>query len=333
LEKKTIKCAVLGLGFIGKKHIAIIQQTQGLELVALCDVCERNEAKIAEDLVNIPYYQGLTSLLKAQKEVDLLCICTPNGMHATQSIEALKAGKNIVCEKPMALNSRDCQRMLKAAEQSGKQIFLMMQNRYSPIIQWLKNLVEEKTLGDIYTVQINCFWNRDDRYYKPNPTTSKPSGWHGTKNLDGGPLFTQFSHFIDLLYWCFGDIEKVKKLHSNFAHQNSTEFSDTGIISFQFKKGGIGSFQYSTAVWNQNFESTISIIAQNGTLKIGGQYMDKLEYCSIKDYNPDFQENKENKSNLALFFNDIVDNLKHGKAFIISPEDGLEVVKIIEKWN
>ena len=108
----------------------------------------------------------------------------------------------------------------------------------------LKEILDQGILGKIYMVQVNCFWNRDDRYYKPNPETGRPGGWHGTKDLDGGTLFTQFSHFIDLMYWYFGDITNINARLRDFKHQTTTDFEDSGFISFDFTEGGMGSLNY-----------------------------------------------------------------------------------------
>ena len=138
-------------------------------------------------------------------------------------------------------------------------------------------MVESGKLGQIYMVQLNCYWNRDERYYKPG-------GWHGDAALDGGTLFTQFSHFIDIMYWLFGDICNIQTRFADFNHEKLTAFEDSGFVNFNFVNGGMGSLSYSTAVWNKNLESSMLIVAENGSVKIGGQYMNEVEYCHIKGY-------------------------------------------------
>lgn len=152
-----------------------------------------------------------------------------------------------------------------------------MQNRYSPPSKWLKSIVEDKIIGDIYMVQLNCYWNRNKQYYEN-------SKWKGSKELDGGVLFTQFSHFIDIMYWVFGDIKNVNKVEKNFNHKDFTEFNDSGFVNFEFKNGGIGSLNYTTSAYNKNLESSITVIGSNGNIKIGGQYLNEVEICDIKNY-------------------------------------------------
>ena len=183
-------------------------------------------------------------------------------------------------------------------------------------------------------VQVNCFWNRDDRYYKKG-------GWKGTQDLDGGTLFTQFSHFIDIMYWLFGDIENIQGKFEDFTHQESTDFEDSGIVSFDFKKGGMGCLNYSTAVWNSNLESSMTVIGSKGSIKIGGQYMNEIEYCNIKDYkipklapsNPpnDYGPYKGSAANHHYIIENVVETLRGQNVATTNVLEGLKVVEIIEK--
>jgi predicted dehydrogenase len=206
-----------------------------------------------------------------------------------------------------------------------------MQNRYSPPSQWIKGVIEQGILGDIYMVQMNCFWNRDERYYTPN-------NWHGTAKFDGGTLFTQFSHFIDILYWLFGDITHIQAKFNDFNHQNLTDFEDSGNILFDFLSGGCGILNYSTAIWNQNMESTMTIIAENGSVKIGGQYMNEVEYCHIKNYTMpvlaqtnegnDYGAYKGSAQNHHYVINNIIDVLRGRDNMTTNAMEGLKVVDI-----
>jgi UDP-N-acetyl-2-amino-2-deoxyglucuronate dehydrogenase len=209
-----------------------------------------------------------------------------------------------------------------------------MQNRYSPPAAWLKRVVDEGRLGQVYVVQLNCFWNRDERYYTPG-------SWHGTRALDGGTLFTQFSHFVDLLYWVFGDIENIQARFQNFNHQQLTEFEDSGLVTFDLVRGGSGTLQYSTAVWDRNLESSLTVVAERGSLRLGGQYMDKVEYCHLQDYqlpelpptNPANQYGayQGSAANHVHVIENVVDTLHHGSQATTNALEGLKVVEIIER--
>lgn len=330
---KEIRFAVVGCGHIGKRHATLIHKGEGSKLVAVADINPDLASTVKEEF-DVPFYSSLEELLENESDFDVINVCTPNGLHAEQSLAALEKGFHVVCEKPMALNSADCREMISLAKQVDKKIFCVMQNRYSPPSAWLKGLIDEGRFGEIYKIQIGCYWNRDTRYYKKGH-------WHGTKDLDGGTLFTQFSHFVDLMYWLFGDVSDVHSRISNFNHQSMIEFEDTGVFSFRLQSGGIGSFNYSTSVWDKNMESSIIIVGEKGSVKVCGQYMDKVEYCHIENYdmpelppsNPpnDYGAYKGSAANHIYIIQNVVQTL-NGKAEVdIKPEEGLIVVDLIER--
>lgn len=329
---EKIKFAVVGCGHIGKRHAEMITRNSDSELVALIDV--KDKSVLGIDNYNVPFYNSLEKFLVTNPDVDVINIATPNGFHAEQALLALEAKKHVVLEKPMALSKADAENVIFKALQVHKQVFAVMQNRYSPPSEWLKELLESGKLGKIFMVQINCYWNRDDRYYKPE-------SWHGKKDLDGGTLYTQFSHFIDLMYWYFGDITNIQAKFADFNHKSLTDFEDSGFVSFDFKNGGMGCINYSTSVWDKNLESSITVIAENGSIKVGGQYMNEVEYCHVKDYempvlaptNPgnDYGAYKGSAANHHYIIENVVDVL-NGKATITTNAlEGLKVVDIIEK--
>ena len=234
----------------------------------------------------------------------------------------------------MGLTKEGCEKVIFKSLQMSKNVFCVMQNRYSPPSEWIKSVVEKGVLGDIYMVQLNCYWNRDERYYKKG-------GWKGTPDLDGGTLFTQFSHFIDIMYWLFGDIDNIQGRFADFNHQNSTAFEDSGIVSFDFINGGMGCINYSTSVANQNLESSITIIGSKGSVKIGGQYMNEVEVCNIQDYempilkesNPanDYGPYKGSAANHNYVIQNVIDSLRGRSTATTNALEGLKVVEIIER--
>lgn len=329
---KKIKFAVIGYGHIGKRHAEMIRRNLESELVAVVDVKSSEELGLLN--LDVPLFSTIEELLKSELEIDVVNIATPNGLHAEHAISILESRKHVVIEKPMALNKSDAEKIIFKALQVHRQVFAVMQNRYSPPSVWIKNLIESKILGSIYIVQLNCYWNRDNRYYKSD-------SWHGSKVLDGGTLFTQFSHFIDILYWLFGDITNINSRFFDFNHTNLTEFEDSGFIAFDFLNGGSGVLNYSTSIWDQNLESSMTIIAENGAVKIGGQYMDKVEYCHVKNYempklaqtNPgnDYGAYKGSAQNHNYVIDNIVDVLNNRSTITTNALEGLKIVEIIER--
>lgn len=331
-DGRKIKFAVLGQGHIGKRHAEMVRRNPETELIAVCDIQPKDKLGL-NDLTE-KFYNTPEEIFAAHPEVEVVSICTPNGLHASQSLIALEANKHVVVEKPMALHRQDCEQLIFKALQMHKQVFCVMQNRYSPPSVWMKEIVDNKIIGDIYMVQLNCYWNRDERYYKKG-------GWKGTQELDGGTLFTQFSHWIDLLYWLFGDITDIQAKFADFNHKDLTEFEDSGFVNFKFINGGMGSINFSTAVWDKNLESSITVIGSKGSVKVGGQYMDKVEHCHIKDYTlpqlaetapaNDYGAYKGSANNHHFLIQNVVDTLKGRNTITTNALEGLKVVDIIER--
>lgn len=327
-----IKFVVVGAGHIGKRHASMISRNDEAELVGMVDVKPKDELNL--DDFDAPFFSSVQDLLESDTVYDVACICTPNGLHADQSIALLEANKHVVCEKPMGLTKDNCERVIFKALQMSKHVFCVMQNRYSPPSEWIKSVIDEERLGKIHMVQLNCYWNRDERYYKKG-------GWKGTEDLDGGTLFTQFSHFIDIMYWLFGDIANIQGKFADFTHQDSTDFEDSGFVNFDFVQGGMGCINYSTAVANQNLESSITIIGEKGSIKIGGQYMNEVEVCNVQDYkmpelaptNPgnDYGAYKGSAANHHYIIENVVDTLKGRTTATTNALEGLKVVEIIER--
>ncbi len=323
---------MIGCGHIGKRHAEMISRNEECELVALVDVKDKTTLGIEKH--DVPFFPSLEALLNAGLDFDVVNIASPNGFHAEQAMACLDARKHVVIEKPIALSKQDAEKVIFKALHVHRHVFAVMQNRYSPPSQWIKDLVESGKLGKIFMVQLNCYWNRDDRYYKPD-------SWHGNKQLDGGTLYTQFSHFIDILYWLFGDIENIQSRLRDFNHEKLTDFEDSGFVSFDFVNGGMGCINYSTSVWNQNMESSMTIVAEHGSVKIGGQYMNEVEYCHIKDYsmpelaptNPgnDYGAYKGSAQNHNYVITNVVDVLKGRDSITTNALEGLKVVDIIER--
>ncbi len=332
IDNKKIRFAVVGLGHIGKRHAEMISRHAESELVAVCDIRPADMLSIAD--IKAPFFNTITELFNSGIEFDVLSVATPNGLHAEHALIGLEHKKHIVIEKPMALSKQDCEKIIFKALQVSRQVFCVMQNRYSPPSEWIKKVVDEGILGKIFLVQINCYWNRDSRYYKAD-------GWKGKLALDGGTLFTQFSHFIDIMYWLFGDIKDIQAKFNDFNHNGITDFEDSGFVNFNFINGGMGSINYSTSVWDKNLESSLTIIAEKGSVKIGGQYMNEVEYCNIENYtmpvlaeaNPanDYGPYKGSAANHNYVYENVIDTLRNRTTVTTNALEGLKVVEIIER--
>ena len=331
--KNNIRFAVIGQGHIGKRHAEMIRRNDNCELVAVCDI--KDVKSLGIEGIKESFYSSYDELLQKELDhIDVINICVPNGLHYEFAFKALEHKKHVVIEKPMALTKTDAEKIIHKSLEVSKNVFAVMQNRYSPPAVWLKQVMDSGVLGKIFMVQLNCYWNRDERYYIKD-------SWHGTADMDGGTLFTQFSHFIDMMYWLFGDIQNIQGTFKDFTHQKLTAFEDSGFVHFDFVNGGIGSLNYSTAVWNANLESSMTIIAENGSVKVAGQYMNEVVHCHIKNYempelapsNPpnDYGAYKGSAQNHHYVIQNVVNTLHHGDKISTNALEGLKVVDIIER--
>ncbi len=324
-----IKFAVLGCGRIGLNHIDFINKNPNAELKALIDTNINN--------INIDHKNKFTDLdefLKSNIEVDIVTVATPNGNHAKNALSILESEKHVLIEKPLALKKKDAENIIKKSIDKNKKVFVVMQNRYSPILNYLKNLVDYNYLGEIYFININCFWNRNDEYFSNH-------SWHGKINDDGGVLFTQFSHFIDAIYWIFGDFKNISTSLKKFKKSNHIEFDDTGTVRFETFSNAICNLNFSIVSYKQHFESSISIVAEKGNIKIEGQYLDKITTCDLeksdfplKDLRiiPEYYKNYgTNQLNHALVIENVIDVLNNNSEIKTNALDGMKVIEIIEK--
>lgn len=328
---KRLNIAVVGVGHIGSQHTKHAHDLG--TLVAVCDI-KKDKAQTAAEMYACSAYHSIDDLLAREKNLDLVAVCTPNGLHADHSMKALRAGCNVLCEKPMATTVHDCERMIHAAEETNRRLFIVKQNRFNPPVKALKKLIEDGRLGKILSVQVNCFWNRTQEYYAG-------SDWRGKQQMDGGTLFTQYSHFIDLLYWLVGDVDEVRAYTQNYLHKDVVEFEDTGVALLKFATGALGTINFTINSYGKNMEGSITLFGEKGTVKVGGQYLNLLEYQSIDGYeitglepgNPPntYGKNTGSMSNHDKVYQNVIDVLVHGGSITTDLLDGLKTVQIIEK--
>ena len=328
MENK-IKFGLIGCGRIAERHAEHISKF-GI-LSSVCDVVAAKADKLAEKY-HAKAYCSVEEMLAAG-ECDVISVCSPNGLHATHSMMALNAGFHVLCEKPMAINTHDAGEMLRTAERNNKRLFVIKQNRFNPPVAAIKQALDQGHFGNIFSVQLSCFWNRNYDYYA--------NSWKGTKELDGGTLYTQFSHFIDLLYWLIGDIKSIKAFADNFAHQDVIEFEDTGVVILRFRNNALGTINYTVNSYGKNMEGSLTIFGEKGTVKIGGQYLNELEYQNFEDYvikdlpvgntANNYGTYQGSMSNHDLVYQNVIDVLTKGASISTNAFEGLKTVEIIER--
>jgi UDP-N-acetyl-2-amino-2-deoxyglucuronate dehydrogenase len=326
---KPVRFAIIGCGKIATRHAE--QAAKHGELVAVCDIIPEKADALAAGHKARAYY-SLHELLNKEKQIDLIAICTPNGLHAGHSIDALKAGMNVLCEKPLCISSADAAAMIDTAKKAGKRLFVVKSTRYNPALISLKKILDQQKAGSLYSFQLNCFWNRPAAYYTDS--------WRGTKTMDGGTLYTQFSHYIDALLWLFGNVRSIKGLQKNMAHTGSIEFEDSGVASLEMENGMLGGLNWSVNAFKKNMEVSLTIVAEKANFRIGGEYMNKVEYELADGFS--LEQGEDGKANDYGFYKGSMSN--HDKVYenlmlalndsthpFANAFDGLKTVETIEK--
>jgi UDP-N-acetyl-2-amino-2-deoxyglucuronate dehydrogenase len=322
---RKIRIAVVGCGRISKNHFGSIEKYgEHLELAAVCDI---DPAVVAEhsEKYKVSGYSSMEDMLNTEK-LDLVAICTPSGTHPDQAVLAAKHKIHVMTEKPMATRWHDGVRMVKACDEAGVRLFVVKQNRRNTTLQLLKRAVTERRFGKIHMVHLNVFWTRPQSYY------DQGNGWRGTWEFDGGAFMNQASHYVDLLDWLIGPVEKIQAMMST---TRDIEVEDTGVLNIKWRNGALGSMSVTMLTYPQNLEGSITILGEKGTVRVGGVAVNDIQLWQFndpKDYDVEVQSaNYETTSVYGfghpLYYKNVVDVLR-GEA---EPEtDGREGLKSLE---
>ncbi len=324
ITKRKIRIAIVGCGRISKNHFASIEKhAENMELVSICDDDEL-VLKEHQDKYKVPGYQNLKDMLEKEK-LDIVSICTPSGIHPGQVILVAKAGIHVMTEKPMATRWKDGVRMVRACDKAGVHLFVVKQNRLNSTLQLLKRAVEEKRFGKIHMVHLNVFWTRPQEYYDQ-------AKWRGTWEFDGGAFMNQASHYIDLLDWIIGPVDKVQAMMST---TRDIEVEDTGVMNVRWRNGALGSMSVTMLTYPKNMEGSITILGEKGTVRIGGVAVNDIQHWEFdeqRDYDEKIKTaNYETTSVYGfghpLYYKNVIDVMR-GDA---EPEtDGREGLKSLE---
>lgn len=277
IKGRKIKMGVVGCGRISKNHFeAIKAHGSDLELVGICDVEPARLSEVRAHL-DVPAYADLTSMLE-KCDADLYALCTPSGLHPRQTIEIAKKQKHIMSEKPMATQWLEGKRMVEECDRNNVRLFVVKQNRYNQTIQMVKRAIEQKRFGRIYMVNINVFWNRPQSYYDQ-------AAWRGTWEFDGGALMNQASHYVDLLDWLIGPVESVHSYAATLGRNIQVE--DTAAVTVKWRSGALGSVNVTMLAYNKNFEGSLTILGEKGTVRLGGVAVNEIEHWEFADTQPE----------------------------------------------
>lgn len=321
---RKIRIGVVGCGRISKNHFGSIQKhADSIELVAVCDI-DREVLTAHERQYGVPGFQNLEDMLREVKP-DIVALCTPSGIHADQAAITARHGIHVMTEKPMATRWSDGVRMVRACDEAGVHLFVVKQNRRNSTLQLLKRAVDEKRFGKIHMVQINVFWARPQSYYDQ-------ARWRGTWELDGGAFMNQASHYVDLLDWLIGPVEKVQCMTSTY---RDIEVEDTGVMNIRWRSGTLGSMSVTMLAFPNNIEGSITILGEKGSVRIGGVAVNEIEmwqFAEPKDYDGSIETASYQTTSVygfghPLYYKNVVDVLALGH----EPEtDGREGLKSLE---
>jgi len=321
---RKIRIAIVGCGRISKNHFGSIEKhADSLELAAICEV---NQA-VREEYMSryqVPGYADLAEMLQ-KESIDLVALCTPSGIHPEQAVVAAQHNVHVMTEKPMATRWQDGVRMVRACDDAGVRLFVVKQNRRNTTLQLLKRAIEEKRFGKIHMVHLNVFWCRPQSYYDQGK-------WRGTWEFDGGAFMNQASHYVDLLDWLIGPVEKVQAMMST---TRDIEVEDTGVLNVKWRSGALGSMSVTMLAYPKNLEGSITILGEKGSVRVGGVAVNDIqlwEFDEPKEYDSEIQQaNYETTSVYGfghpLYYKNVIDTLR-GEA---EPEtDGREGLKSLE---
>jgi UDP-N-acetyl-2-amino-2-deoxyglucuronate dehydrogenase len=273
---RAVRVALVGCGRISGNHISAIDKVDGLELVAVADV-EIERANEVARAQGVSAFRTLEELLAAV-DCDVVAICTPSGLHPAHGIVAARAGKHVVTEKPMAISLADADALVQACDAAAVHLFVVKQNRLNPPIQLLRRAVDKGRFGRIYLANTTVRWTRPQEYYDAAP-------WRGTWEFDGGAIMNQASHYVDLMQWLVGPVESVVAKTATLARRVETE--DTGIAVLRFRSGALGVIEVTVLTYPRNFEGSITILGEKGTVKVGGTAVNRVEQWQFADYDDD----------------------------------------------
>ena len=268
--------AIVGCGFIAKKHAKAIQEVENANLVAVSDKLTTAMEPYVEEY-GVAAYEELDQML-LREDIDVVSVCTPTGLHAPLAIKVANAKKHVILEKPIAMTLEETDKIIEACNRNEVKLSIVHPNRFRPVVMELRKILDQKLLGKISHANAIVNWNRNQEYYDQ-------ALWRGTKEFDGGALMNQAIHNLDLLLWFMGKPEQIFSMEATRLRKIEAEDVSTGVI--KFKSGALGLVEASTTAYGQNFEESITLFGEKGTVKIGGKNAIYFEHLEIEGMNED----------------------------------------------
>ncbi|MBN1949160.1 MAG: Gfo/Idh/MocA family oxidoreductase [Candidatus Cloacimonetes bacterium] len=274
---KSIKFGLVGCGRISAKHFEAVAQIDSAEISACADIIVE-KAQSAASQYNIPhYYQDYLAMLE-KEDLDGILICTPSGLHPQMGIEAAQRKIHVVTEKPMAIDLNSADQLVRACDENNVELFVVKQNRLNPPVQLLKKAIDKNRFGRLFSANATVRWTRPQSYYDMSP-------WRGTWEFDGGAFLNQASHYFDLIQWLMGPVESVMAFTATLNH--TIESEDQGVGILRFRNGALGVVEVTMNTFPRNYEGSITVMGERGTVKIGGIAVNEIAHWEFQDYDDD----------------------------------------------
>jgi len=274
---KEIKFGLIGCGRISQKHFEAIANIQNASIISCSDIIETRAKEACKKYDISTYYADYIEMLN-KENLDAVIICTPSGMHPEMGIKVAEKKIHVVTEKPMAIDLRSADDLVKACDQNRIKLFVVKQNRLNPPIQLLKKAIDKERFGRLFSANITVRWTRPQDYYDM-------ADWRGTWEFDGGAFLNQASHYFDLIQWLMGPVKSVMAYTATLNHKIEAEDQGVGLI--QFQNGALGVVEVTMNTYPKNSEGSLTIMGEYGTVKIGGIAVNRIEQWNFKDYDDD----------------------------------------------
>ncbi|KTD21385.1 Gfo/Idh/MocA family protein [Legionella londiniensis] len=328
IKDRTINIALVGCGRISKNHLQAIEQHKNrLNLTAVCDT-DREALRKAADEYGVDAYSNLDEMLRFVN-ADIVTVCTPSGLHPIQTMKIAESGRHVITEKPMATRWQDGLNMVNACDEAGVRLFVVKQNRMNATLKLLKNAIDEGRFGRIYMANINVFWTRPQDYY------DQGGGWRGTWELDGGAFMNQASHYIDLIHWLLGPVQSVQAMMGTLARKIQAE--DSGVLNIRWRNGAMGSVSVTMLTYPKNFEGSITILGEKGTVRVGGLAVNEIQHWEFADKRPE-DEQIQNASyettsvygfGHPLYYDNVINCLQGKETALVDGREGLTSLELL----
>ena len=278
---RPIRFALVGCGRISANHVEALRQHEArAQLVAVCD--NRPTAlAAAEKKTGARGYSSLDAMLATDgsgTDADIVTLATPSGLHSRQAMQVAAAGRHVLTEKPMATKWDEGMQMVRACRDAGVKLFVVKQNRLNPTMQLLKKAIDDGRFGRIFMCTVNVFWTRPQSYYDD-------AAWRGRWDLDGGAFLNQASHYVDMVDWLVGPVDNVHAYTATLARDIEAE--DTGVMSLRLRKGGLASINVTMLTHGRNFEGSITLLGERGTVRIGGVAVNQIQHWEFDEARPE----------------------------------------------